>query len=76
MKVDWKEMETWLTKKKTISHKESCLMIAVAFLLGLVLGMFLSPKKNVTIGSNNGSNNIGVSDDVFEEETSQTSKCC
>lgn len=29
------------------------------FLLGMLLGILFSPKKNTTIGSNNGNNNTG-----------------
>lgn len=38
---------------------EMVLLVAVAFLSGLVLGMIFSPKKHVVIGSNNGNNSPG-----------------
>ncbi len=40
----------------TVTRKVFALEIAVAALAGLVIGMFLSPRKNVhvTVGSNNG----------------------
>lgn len=41
------------------------------FLVGILLGIVLSPKKNTTIGSNNGNNNTGsfsTEDEETEEE--------
>lgn len=42
-----------------LSLMELVLLVAVAFLSGLVLGMIFSPKKHVVIGSNNGNNSPG-----------------
>ena len=51
----------------TVSRKVLTLEIAVALLGGIVLGMFLSPRKKVTykIASNN---RINAADDEEEEE--------
>ncbi|MBQ8188410.1 MAG: hypothetical protein IJZ44_01380 [Lachnospiraceae bacterium] len=68
MKEKWDELEALLTEDTEVTAREFGLIVAVAFLLGLVLGMIFSPKKNVTIGSNNGSNNIGACDDDWDEE--------
>ena len=55
-----------------ISKRELFLEIVAVALAGLVLGMILTPKKTLTIGSNNSGNgcNCGNSngDDVEEEE--------
>ena len=55
---------------------ELTLMIAVAFLSGLVLGMIFSPKKHVVIGSNNGNNSPGcltldTTDEDEEDEAAE-----
>lgn len=68
MKEKWDELEALFTEDNQVTAKEFCLTVAVAFLLGLVLGMIFSPKKHVTIGSNNGSNNILPCDDDWDEE--------
>lgn len=57
MREKWELYKDSLTEVKTMSKKEWLLIIAVCLLLGIVIGMFLSPRKNVTIGSNNGNNN-------------------
>lgn len=53
MKEKWDELEALFTEDTEISTREFCLIVAVTFLLGLVLGMFFSPKKHITIASNN-----------------------
>lgn len=53
MKEKWEELEELLTDDTEITVAEAVLTVVVAFLLGLVLGMIFSPKKHVTIGSNN-----------------------
>lgn len=68
MREKWDELEALLTEDTEVTAREFFLTVAVAFLLGLVLGMIFSPKKHVTIGSNNGSNNIGSCDDDWDEE--------
>lgn len=52
-----------------ISFMELVLLVAVAFLAGLVLGMIFSPNKHVVIGSNNGNNSPGcLTFDTTDEE--------
>ena len=41
-----------------MKKREYFLIMAVCVLSGLVVGMFLSPKKMMMIGSNNGNNNV------------------
>ncbi len=67
MKEKWDELEMLFTEDGEITARELCLTVAVAFLLGLVLGMIFSPKKHVTIASNNGSNNINPLDEDWDE---------
>ena len=53
----WKSLD----RKITVNQRELVLGVAVCALAGVVAGIILSPKKCVTIGSNNGSNNSGKS---------------
>lgn len=68
MKEKWNELEELFAGESEVTAREFCLTVAAAFLLGIVLGMFFSPKKHVTIGSNNGSNNIVPCDDDRDDE--------
>lgn len=56
LEVTLEELEELMGEEKTITKKEICLSLSVVFLTGMVLGIFLSPKKRVMIGSNNGNN--------------------
>ena len=53
----------WTSLDRTISvnKRELVLGVAACTLAGVVLGVFLSPRKTTTIGSSNGSNNSGNS---------------
>ena len=44
-----------------VNKRELVLGLAACTLAGVVAGILLSPRKNVTIGSNNGNNNTGSS---------------
>ena len=57
MREKWEIFKTTLTEQKTMTKKEFLLIVAVCVLGGLVVGMLASPRKQVTIGSHNGSNN-------------------
>ena len=57
MKEKWQELQTVLEEMATIKKREYVLTLAVCVLSGLVIGMLISPKKRVMIGSNNGNNN-------------------
>ncbi len=57
MKEKWELFKVSLSDTKTMSKKEFLLIMAVCLLGGLIIGMFTSPRKNVSIGSHNGSNN-------------------
>lgn len=58
MQEKWKELQVILEEMKTMKKKEYFLMLAVCLLSGLVVGMLVSPKKQVMVGSNNGNNNV------------------
>ena len=57
IKACWKSLD----HRIIVNQRELVLGLAVCTLAGIVTGIMLSPKKNVTIGSNNGSNNSGNS---------------
>lgn len=57
IKACWKSLD----RRIIVNQRELVLGLAVCTLAGIVTGIMLSPKKNVTIGSNNGSNNSGSS---------------
>ncbi|MBQ5332158.1 MAG: hypothetical protein J6K92_02700 [Oscillospiraceae bacterium] len=55
----------------TISKRELVLAIAAFTLLGIVIGAMFSPRKNVSIGSNNSADNNsygGTKDEKEDEE--------
>lgn len=62
--------EAWasLDNLATVSKRELFLGLTCCALAGIVLGVFCSPKKTVSIGSNNGANrnngNIGSMGDA------------
>lgn len=70
--VTWDELQELMGEEKSITQKEIFLMVAVAFLYGMVLGIFFSPKKHVAIGSNN--TTIGCDDE--EKDKKKKGKCC
>lgn len=57
IKACWKSLD----RRIIVNQRELVLGLAICTLAGIVTGIMLSPKKNVTIGSNNGSNNSGNS---------------
>lgn len=67
-----KNFWTSLDETTIISKRELFLGIVAAALAGLALGMIFTPKKTVTIGSNNSGNgcNCGnkTGDDTEDEE--------
>ena len=50
IKTYWKSLD----RRILVNQRELVLGLAVCALGGMVMGIALSPKKNVTIGSNNG----------------------
>lgn len=53
LEVTLDELTSLLEEKKSITKKEFGMAVTLAFLYGMVLGIFFSPKKHVVIGSNN-----------------------
>lgn len=49
-----------LGESTTVSKRELVLGLSTCLLSGMVVGMLVSPRKNMTIGSNNGCNNAGI----------------
>lgn len=68
MKSFWASLE----ETTVITKRELFLEVVVCALAGIVLGMILTPKKTVTIDSNNSGNgcNNSASADVEDEEES------
>ena len=61
----WKSLD----RRIVVNQRELVLGLAVCTLAGIVIGIALSPRKNVSIGSNNGNNSgngATVSADVGE----------
>lgn len=50
-----------LDRAVVVNKRELVLGVAACTLAGILAGMLLSPRKTVTIGSNNGNNNTGNS---------------
>ena len=50
-----------LDRSVVVNKRELVLGVAACTLAGVLMGMLLSPRKTVTIGSNNGNNNTGSS---------------
>lgn len=70
MKEKWQTFKESLSDVTMMTKREFLLTLAVCVLGGIVFGVFLSPKKSMVIGSNNGNNsgNYGHKDSEDEEE--------
>lgn len=75
MREKWQEFQTILEEMATIKKREYFLTLAVCVLSGLVIGMLVSPRKKVMIGSNNG-NNSGNSNTSNRPEGCECDDCC
>lgn len=58
---------------KFVSEDEAFWMATAMFLFGVIVGMILSPRRNLTIGSNNNAYNYeyGKEDEELEDK-----ECC
>lgn len=56
----WESLDTSVVANK----RELVLGMTTCVLSGLVVGMLISPRKNMTIGSHNGCNNAGIAGTV------------
>ena len=70
MKEKWSIFKESLSDVTTMTKREFLLTLAVCVLGGIVFGVFLSPKKSMVIGSNNGNNsgNCGQKKSSEDEE--------
>lgn len=71
MKEKWKLFKESLLEERAMTKKEWLLTITVIALAGIVFGMLVSPRKNMTIGSHNGNNcgnNTGDGEETVWEE--------
>lgn len=75
MKEKWQEMQAVLEEVATMKKREYFLTLAVCVLSGLVVGMLVSPKKRVMIGSHNG-NNSGNTGKLPQECDCGEECCC
>lgn len=73
-----KDFWTSLDEMQTVSKRELFLEIVAVALTGIVLGMLLTPKKTVTIGSNNCGNGCSCGnsngDEPAEDEEESVAK--
>ena len=70
VKVFWKSLD----RRIIVSQRELVLGLTVCALAGIVVGAVFTPKKNVSIGSNNGNNSgngttVSADTGTDEEET-------
>ena len=73
MKEKWQIFKTSLSETKVITKKEFLFVVAICVLGGIVVGMLTSPRKNVTIGSNNGNNNGSYNQDTNNNNSGSVS---
>ncbi len=78
MQERWNELQQILEEMKIMKKREYVLTLTVCILAGLVIGMLISPKKRVMIGSNNGNNtgNNNVSGLEADEFCDCEDDCC
>ncbi len=78
MKEKWQELQEVLGEMATIKKREYVLTLAVCVLSGLVIGMLISPKKRVMIGSNNGNYNGNgtTGNQPQDDENDHDGSCC
>lgn len=69
----WKATAT-IVKNKDYTTRELVLAVITIFLSGILFGIIISPKKSTMFGSNNGNNNVGVSDLHKEEKIEEKKK--
>ena len=63
----------WKSLNRTVivNQRELVLGVAACTLAGIVAGMFFSPRKNVTIGSNNSGNGAVVNANAGAEDAEE-----
>ena len=68
LKKNWNALNVRIV----VNKREMVLGMAVCALAGFGLGMLLSPRKQVTIGSHNGNNNSGSLSNLDGSEGSES----
>ena len=68
MKAFWNSLDN----NVVIQQRELFLGVTACTLAGVLAGMLLSPKKTVTIGSNNGNNNTDNAASLGETDCEET----
>lgn len=71
MKEKMEQLKEILFDETPLSKREVLLTVTATILLGVLLGIFFSPRKRITIGSNNGNNNAGSISTDGEEEAEE-----
>lgn len=64
------KLEQFVEKVKSgeFTSTEFCLVLVSVFLIGVLLGIFISPKKSRVLGSYNGSYNGNSKSSIEEQE--------
>lgn len=64
--------EFWMTLPETVTvtRREGVMIVTIGTLIGIILGMLCSPRKDARYGCNNGNNIIHnwAEDDLSEED--------
>lgn len=68
-----KELWALVPENVTVTRLDGVLIIAVSVLLGMVVGMICSPRKNAKYGCGNGTTTIYNWKNEDEEESSEAS---
>ncbi len=76
MKEKWQELQAVLEEMATIKKREYVLTLAVCILSGLVIGMLVSPRKKIMIGSHNGNNSGNTNKQPQECAGGSDDDCC
>lgn len=70
----WKGTLAKLSETVTVTKLDGILIVTIGTLIGMILGMLCSPRKNARYGCNNGNTMIhnwgedDIEDEAFEEE--------
>ena len=77
MQEKWNTLQVVMEEMRTMKKREYFLTLAVFILFGLVIGMLISPKKRVMLGSYNGNyNGSGKADGQYDDCDCYDDCCC
>ena len=68
LKLKFDRLMRSLDKNVTIKKRELLLAVIASGLLGIVLGAVFTPKKTITIGSNNSADHYNNSGSDYDDE--------